>query len=326
MSHDERSTDILLYLDNALTGQRLEDFRAHLAGCSNCSERLQEELALSSLLHKTRPLYLAPQALRARVVAAAAQQASAGSPISARSGKTRTQKLTRWLRDVARPVFGWKPLVAMTLVLALSLVFIPGALQRVRANDFVEAATQFHRNYLGGALPLQCRSRSPEEVTDWFAGKTPFHFQLPSSQSAPKGKELYWLTGARLVSYKGHPTALVAYETLTEKITLLVASSKSVAVAGGEQLQSGSLTFHYRSEANFEVITWTNHGLSYALVASLTGSPQHSCLVCHQNMADQNLVEHYRKRGEKILARTVSFEVFACAHIAHVYSERTARE
>jgi hypothetical protein len=288
----ERSTDILLFLDNALTGQKLEDFRAHLADCSICRERLQEEQALSSLLHKTRPLYLAPQALRARVAAAATQQASAGSPVSDRSGETGAQRLLRWWREVTRPVFAWKPLVAMTLVLTLSSVFIPGAVQRVRANNFVEAATEIHQRYLGGNLPLQCRSRSPEAVTGWFAGKTPFDFQLPLSQPVPAGKARYWLTGARLVSYKGNPAALVAYETPTEKISLLVASSKSVAVAGGQELRSGGLTFHYRSGANFEVITWTNHGLAYALVASLTGSPQHSCLVCHQNMADQNLVEH----------------------------------
>ena len=293
MSHcDERSTDILLYLDNILTGQRLEDFRAHLAGCSNCRERLQEELALTSLLRETRPLYLAPQALRARVAAVAAQEEPVGSPLSGRSCETHMQKLTRWLRNVTRPVFGGMPLVAVTLVFILSLVFIPAAVQRIRANDFVEAATEIHRSYLGGGLPLQCRSRSPEVVTDWFAGKTPFHFQLPISQSVPQGKALYWLTGARLVSYKGNLAGLAAYETPTEKITLMVASSKSVAVAGGEELRSGGLTFHYRSGASFEVITWTNHGLAYALVASVTGSPQHSCLVCHQNMADQSLFAH----------------------------------
>jgi anti-sigma factor RsiW len=292
MSHcDERSADILLYLDNALTGQRLEDFRAHLAGCSNCRERLKEELTLTSLLRETRPLYLAPQALRERV-AAAAQQAFAGSRPSDRSRETRMEKLTRWLRDVTPLVFGWKPLVAVTLVFILSLAFSPGAVQRVRANNFVEAATEIHERYLDGNLPLQCRSHSPEVVTDWFAGKTPFHFQLPISQSVPEGKALYWLTGAGLVSYKGNTAALVAYETPTEKISLLVVSSKSTAVAGGEEVRSGGLTFHYRSGVNFEVITWTNHGLAYALVSSSTGSPQHSCLVCHQNMANQDLVEH----------------------------------
>jgi hypothetical protein len=33
---DEYRADILLYLDNALTGRRLEDFRAHLSGCPDC--------------------------------------------------------------------------------------------------------------------------------------------------------------------------------------------------------------------------------------------------------------------------------------------------
>jgi len=286
---DQRTSDILLYLDNALTGQKFEDFRAHLAACSNCRERLQEELALSSLLRETRPLYLAPQALRARVAAVATQQASGSSAASDRGRKTRMQNWTRWWRDVTRPAFSWKPLAAMTLVLVLSLVFIPGAVERVRAMNFVEAATEIHRSYLEKALPLQCHSHSPEVVTAWFAGKTPFHFQLPTSQSVPNGRAVYWLTGARLVSYKGSPAALVAYETPTEKISLLVASSKSAIVAGGEEVRSGGLTFHYRSGTNSEVITWTNHGLAYALVSPLAGSPQHSCLVCHQNMADQNL-------------------------------------
>jgi anti-sigma factor RsiW len=285
---EERASDILLYLDNALTGQKLEDFRAHLAVCSDCRERLEEELALSSLLREARPLYLAPQALRARVAAAATEQASGFSPVADRSRKTRMQNLTRWWRDVTQPAFSWKLLAAMTVVVVLSLVFIPGAVERVRAMDYVKAATEIHRSYLDGALPLQCRSHSPEVVTAWFAGKTPFHFQLPTSQSVPNGKAVYWLTGARLVSYKGSPAALVAYETPTEKISLLVASSKSAIVAGGDEVRSGSLTFHYRSSANYEVSTWTNHGLAYALVSPLTGSTQHSCLVCHQNMADQN--------------------------------------
>jgi anti-sigma factor RsiW len=188
-----------------------------------------------------------------------------------------------------RTVFRWKPLAAMTLVVVASFVFIPVAVERVRAMAYVDAATEIHRSYLDGALPLQCRSHSPEVVTAWFAGKTPFHFQLPAPQSVPNGKAVYWLTGARLVSYKGSPAALVAYETPSEKISLLIASSTSAIVAGGEEVRSGGLTFHYRSGANSEVITWNNHGLAYALVSPLTGSPQHSCLVCHQNMADQNL-------------------------------------
>jgi len=288
---DECSLDILLYLDNALTGQKLEDFRAHLTDCSDCRERLEEERALSSLLRETRPLYLAPQALRSRIAAAAMEQATAVSRRSVSNRKTRMQNLTRWLLNLRQPTFRWKPLAAMTLVFVLGLVVIPDAVQRVRATDYVEAATQIHRSYLDGVLPLQCRSGSPEVITAWLAGKIPFRFQLPTSQPVPNSKAVYWLTGARLVTYRGSPAALVAYETPAEKISLLVASSKSAIVAGGEEVRSGGLTFHYRSGKNYEVITWTNHGLAYALVSPLTGPPQHSCLVCHQNMADQNLVK-----------------------------------
>src|SRR5215469_6500073 len=67
----ERTTEILLYLDNALGGREPEDFRSHLAACSICQERLEKERTLSTMLHGVRPLYLAPRGLRESVDAAA---------------------------------------------------------------------------------------------------------------------------------------------------------------------------------------------------------------------------------------------------------------
>jgi hypothetical protein len=78
----------------------------------------------------------------------------------------------------------------------------------------------------------------------------------------------------------------VTYETDKEKISLLVDSSKFAQVAGGAEIQLGNLTFHYFNNSGFRVITWANHGLSYALVSSVSGPAGASCLVCHQNMAD----------------------------------------
>src|SRR5260370_36644182 len=101
------------------------------------------------------------------------------------------QNLARWWPDVDQRAFSWKPLAAMTLVVVLSLVFLPGAVERVRAMDYVQAATEIHRSYLGGVLPLQCRSHSPEVVTAWVAGKTPFHFQRPTPQPVHDGKTVY---------------------------------------------------------------------------------------------------------------------------------------
>jgi ribose 1,5-bisphosphokinase PhnN len=82
--------------------------------------------------------------------------------------------------------------------------------------------------------------------------------------------------------------ALVTYEKKSEKISLLAASSDSALVAGGDEVRFGDLAFHYRTEDGFKVITWSNHGLSYALVSSVSGSARESCLVCHQNMADHH--------------------------------------
>jgi len=67
----ERTTEILLYLDNALVGRELEDFGTHLAACSICQKRLEKERTLSTMLHEMRSLYLAPRGLRESVDAAA---------------------------------------------------------------------------------------------------------------------------------------------------------------------------------------------------------------------------------------------------------------
>lgn len=94
--------------------------------------------------------------------------------------------------------------------------------------------------------------------------------------------------GASVVNYRRHPVALVTYAKGNERISLLAASNNSAPVAGGDEVRRGDLTFHYRSDHGFEVITWSNHGLPYALVSSVLGSARESCLVCHQSMSDRD--------------------------------------
>jgi len=156
----------------------------------------------------------------------------------------------------------------------LFLGFVPNVVRQVRAANYVETALATHRSYLDGNLALGIRSGSPELLAAWFMGKVPFQFRLP--QSAPGSIPTYQLAGASLVSYRGSPAALVIYEKQKEKISLLVASSQSAVVAGGEEVRAGALTFHYRTDQGLKVITWGNHGLSYALVSSVSGSARES--------------------------------------------------
>src|SRR5215469_10165544 len=280
----ENGVRILSYLDDRLQGQELADFRAHLEHCSACRARVETERSLSQLLRRSRPLYSAPPSLRARVAAAVEQRnASRGA---------RENFYERILRivgsgfaDPGRRVARFGLLAATLAVAALVLTFVPNAVRQVRAASYVETAVATHQSYVDSNLALGIRSDSPEQVTAWFTGKVPFQFRLP--QSAPGSIPTYQLAGASLVSYRGSPAALVIYEKQKEKISLLVAPSQSAVVAGGEEVRSGALTFHYRTDQGLKVITWSNHGLSYALVSTASGSARESCMICHQSMADR---------------------------------------
>jgi len=278
------SVKVLRYLDHDLQGAELTDFHGHLETCTHCRATLEAEQELSRVLHGSRPLYSAPPALRARVSAALAAHA-ASTPSRDSLYERVSQRLeSTWAR-------AWRPsslrlLAPAAVTIALLLAFVPNVVRNVRAANYVETAATAHRSFVDGNLPVALRSTSPEAVTAWFDGKVPFHFRLPNAQAVPDSVPAYRLTGADLVTYRGSPAALVTYEREKEKISLMVAASSSAVVAGGEEVRLGSLTFHYRTSQGFKVITWSNHGLSYALVSSISGSARESCMVCHQSMAD----------------------------------------
>jgi anti-sigma factor RsiW len=284
MNSCDDAVNILRYLDNELSGPELETFRVHLQSCPTCKVRLEEERAFSTVLRRSRPLYRAPEQLRRQVSEILRQHLAAGNVGGIYE---RLLRILRWPFPNRWPHFLSRGmLVTVLMVVALCLSFAPGVVRRVRAASYVETAIAVHRSYLEGNLDPQIQSDSPTLVSAWFAGKVPFDFRLPAARD---GNPVYRLAGARLVSYRGHDAALVTYETQREKISLLVASNKYAAIAGGDEVLAGDLVFHYFSRDKFKVITWSNHGLSYALVSSLSASARESCLVCHQNLADRDV-------------------------------------
>jgi anti-sigma factor RsiW len=192
------------------------------------------------------------------------------------------------LIDPVRRLSTIRVLALVFLLLGFLFAFTPSVVRQVRAASYVENAVSVHRSYLDGHRAMGLRSSSPEIVTAWLADKVPFPFRLPNAESTQNDTPSYRLTGANIVNYRGNPIALVTYAKESQAISLLVASSKSAVVAGGDEVRSGNLTFHYRTENGFKVVTWSNHGLSYALVSNVSGSARESCLVCHQNMADHH--------------------------------------
>ena len=289
---DEYRDRILGYVDNCLQGQELADFRAHLKNCSNCRVNVEAEQSLSQLLRRSRPLYSAPPAFYARV-AAAVDQYTAPAGASAGAYERVFRMLESAWADPARRVARLRLLAASLAVTAMLLAFVPHLVRQARAADYVDNAVATHRNCLDGKLSPGLQSNSPEQVTTWFSGKVAFPFRLPRAEVTPDKIPAYQLTGASLVNYRGKPAALVTYQKQNEKISLMVASADCAVVGGGEEVHSGKLTFHYRTAEGFNVVTWTTHGLSYALVSSVSGPARESCMVCHQSMA----VHHDVKLG-----------------------------
>jgi anti-sigma factor RsiW len=273
----------LRYLDGDLEKRELEVFRAHLADCAECRTHLSQEQQLSDLLHRSRPLYSVPAALHARVVEDVREH---DAERTTRHGSI----LAQWLGSsiAARWLPRWKILAPATLVMLLCLIVVPHMIRRVQAANYVNAAVATHRAYVSGTLPLGFQSDSPKKVTEWLASRLPFQFRLPDAESTVAGTPIYRLTGATLVNYKGHPAGLVTYKAQNQQISLLVASSKSAVVSGGNEVQLGRLAFHYNNQGQLNVITWSVHDLSYALVSSMSSGPRESCLVCHQNMTDRS--------------------------------------
>jgi anti-sigma factor RsiW len=289
---DPYGLQIWRYLDGRLQGQDLSDFRAHVNHCAKCRVSLKEEQSLSQLLQRSRPLYSAPQALRARVEAAVElyvdPKPAGGSFVELVFRALRGEVATRRQYLTRLGIFA-----ATIAIIAMFVAFVPTFQRNVRAANYVKTAIATHRSYVAGDLSLELHSDSPEQVTVWFNGRVPFPVQLPISQAIPNSGLTYRLTGGSVVKYRGRPAALVTYQKpdgqkLNEKISLLVASADSAVVAGGEEIRSGRLTFHYRKTDGLNVFTWTDHGLSYALVSSISGSARESCMVCHQSMADRD--------------------------------------
>jgi hypothetical protein len=286
-SCNEYAIKTLRYLEKDLEGEELEDFLSHLDSCARCREQLEQEKELSAALHRSRPLYSAPVELRDRLAASITENVAQNrgqDSSDQRASRIARERLSGTLQLLA----SWKILAPAAVAIALCLAVVPNIERRVQAASYIETAVAKHRSYMNGDLRPGLESSSPEQVTAWFAGKVPFHFRLPAAGSVPEKNLAYRLTGATLVNFNGGPAALVTYERQNDKISLLVASSKSAAVEGGDEIRFGKLTFHYYNDSGFRVITWNNHGLSYALVSSVSGPARASCVVCHQNMGDSS--------------------------------------
>jgi len=152
-------------------------------------------------------------------------------------------------------------------------------------------AAETHQRHLQGQLPLEIISDAPQRISSWFTGKVSFLVKLPNYQESSGQEKLYELEGARLVGYKNEYAAYVAYQMRSRPISLVVTSDSIAQASNGEQILARGITFHYNSIKGWKVITWSDRGLTYALVSDLEERGQQSCIVCHQGTKEQDFIE-----------------------------------
>jgi anti-sigma factor RsiW len=273
---DDIRGPLMLYLDNELQGDERATVEAHLTECESCAALFARELNFLNSIRESGPLHVASPELRNRV-----EQILKVSP-----AQPRRRPRLNWLVAAAAGL-----LVLLLPVLMWRVVRQREAAPVSQVSSFALMAADTHLRHTRGQLPLEMESGDPQRVSGWFANKVNFSVKLPNYQESSGQDKLYTLEGARLVGYQNDYAAYVAYRMKERPISLVITSDSTARPSGGEEIASKGLNFHYNAIDGLKVITWSDRGLTYALVSDLEERGQQSCIVCHTGTKDQDFIE-----------------------------------
>ena len=241
----------------------------HAALCDHCGPLLRSAASIADRLTPQEEKLLAKLELAAR--------------------RDRVSRL-KWSLPPYRPLLKWLvPAVAVMVVAGILSTKPPSSTTSLSGPRFAEFAVSTHWQHAQGNLALDVRLDSQQMLNDWFKSKLPFVLSLPASPAAPGEDRPYRLEGARLVPVGGKTAAFIAYQMQTGPVSLVVTPDSVAVASGGVKADFSKVSFHYAMVGGYKVVTWSAHGLTYALVSQEGHSTQGSCMVCHSSMRDRDL-------------------------------------
>lgn len=295
---DEIRARLAFLLDDELSDSEKSVVEQHLKQCSACFEAFENERRFLNDVRGSRPLFTATDELRSRVE----QMLSDTNPPFKTPPELR-RRIQHYLWG-SGSLTRHRTVTALCLALLVALILgvwfftrRPTPKSSASLSEFALMAIDTHERHVHGKLPLEITSDSPEEISSWFDEKVPFGLKLPNYQESSGQDKLYRLEGARLVAFRNDYAAHVAYQMQNRPITLVVTSNSVAMPWGGEEVASKGLVFHCDSVDGLKVITWSDRGLTYALVSDLEERGQQSCVVCHQGATDRDFIEGLKPKG-----------------------------
>jgi hypothetical protein len=226
------------------------------------------------------------------------QEEELGAEMKASSRRGDNQ-LKIWRQPLWKSIERWA-LVAVSLVIVAVLITRPTSSRAsIPGAQFAELAVRTHRQHVRGELALEIRTESQQAVNDWLRKRSTFSLVLPASPAFPGEAGSYRPEGARLVRLGGQSADFIAYHAKAPEITmtrsqtsmatLMVIPVSVVEASGGIEARFTKVSFHYATVDGYKVVTWSVHGLTYALVSDEGNNTQRSCMVCHSAMHDRDL-------------------------------------
>jgi anti-sigma factor RsiW len=181
------------------------------------------------------------------------------------------------------------PAVALLAIAAVFSMLPPSSAKPFSGPEYAKFAVNTHQQFAQGSLALDLRSDSQQTLNEWLKTQSQFSLALPVSPPGTGEERPYRLEGARLVQVAGRTAAFIAYKMQTGPVSLMVTPNSVAVASGGVEVNLKKVTFHYGMVDGYRVVTWSLHGLTYALVSQEGNNTQRSCMVCHSAMGDRDL-------------------------------------
>ena len=233
------------YIDGELDLVNSLEIEAHLQGCTSCSRRYQELVALHTATNDVALFYSAPAGLEKRIRSSVRKANPVPrAPQASQAARAWAMLSWRWLT----PVVGLAGIVLIVVALFGRSWFAPS--QETALAQEVQSA---HVRSLMANHLTDVTSSDQHTVKPWFDGK--LDFSPPVVDLAAQG---FPLIGGRLDYLDGHPVAALVYQRNKHEINVFIWPS------AGRSSGLFASTYH-----GYNLFQWDQSGMTYWAVSDL---------------------------------------------------------